>query len=295
MERKITIILEIVIFVAVAIIFTIKEVIPEVKKTYGSSDGFIKTSLYKNMYEFNIDNNVRFAFVLDSDGTVYHIMFFNMESTCLYNQNIEGQNYKTALLNSVKILIENDYLKSSSIISLTKYGDYYYNDFINSFKTSLSKYNINTEIVVSSNNLKKLCEEFNLDEADSIDYYLKELDLYSKEITRVKKNNISIHDDNNNSDYIRIDNAREYTNNVYKKIEKYILTNKIITKDRYDSNLPITSIPADKELKYYPSPNSWYYVKDGKLYAYIEIIDKGTSYGYCYNGSIDLNKKGECS
>ena len=41
------------------------------------------------------------------------------------------------------------------------------------------------------NNLKKLCEEFNLDEADSIDYYLKELDLYSKEITRVKKNNIS--------------------------------------------------------------------------------------------------------
>ena len=296
MEKKLTIIIEVVVFIVVAIVFTVKNVIPEVKGSIGSSDGFIKTGLYQNMYEINIDNNIRFSFVLDENGNVYHILFFDMNSTCLYNKNLEKNNLNDVLLNSVRILIEDDYLKNTSLISVTKYGDYYYDEFMNSFKSSLKKYGINSEFIVSTNTLKELCSELDIEDNDdnTDDIRLKELDLYSKEITRVIKNNISHKDDDSNSEYIRIDNAREYTNNVYKKIEKYILSNNIVNLDRYDNRLPITSIPADKDLKYYPSPNSWYYVKDGKLYAYIEIIDNGTSYGYCYNGSIDLNKKGEC-
>ena len=295
MERKLTIILEVVIFVVVAILFTVKNVIPEVKSSIGSSDGFIKTSQYMSMYEINIDNNVRFSFVINKNGEVYHILFFDMNSTCLYNKNIEGNNLNDSLLSSIKILIEQDYLKSTSIISVTKYGDYYYNVFINSLKNNLNKYEINNEIIINTGSIEKLCNELGLDSGNSDDYYLKELDLYSKEITRVKKNSVSLHEDDDNKEYIRVDNAREYTNNVYKKIERYVLDNKITSLDKYDNRLPITSIPADKDLKYYPSPNSWYYVKDGKLYAYIEIIDMGTSYSYCYNGSIDLNKRGECS
>ena len=294
MEKRLTIILEVVIFVVVAIVFTIKNVIPEIKSSIGSSDGFIKTDLYKNMFEVNIDNNVRFSYVIDENGKVYHMLFFDMNSTCLYNKNIEGKYLNDAILTSIKILIEDDYLKNTSIISITKYGDYYYNEFMNSFKNNLKKYDINSEIIISSNSLKKLSNELGLDEADDNEYYLKELDLYSKEITRVKKNSMLNHEDIENTQYIRVDNAREYTNNVYKKIERYVLENKITVMDKYDNRLPITSIPADKDLKYYPSPNSWYYVKDGKLYAYIEIIDKGTSYSYCYNGSIDLNVRGEC-
>lgn len=297
MEKKLTIIAEVVIFVVVAIIFTVKNVIPEVKSTIGSSDGFIKTGLYQNMYEINIDNNVRFSFIINENGRIYHMLFFNMNSTCLYNKSIENyNNLDDALLSSVKILIEDDYLKNTSLISVTKYGNYYYDEFMKSFKSSLNRYGINSEIIVSDNSLEALCSELGIEEGkeNTNDYYLRELDLYSKEITRVIKNNISYKNENNNGESIRIDNAREYTNNVYKKIEKYILSNNITNLDRYNNNLPITSIPADKGLKYYPSPNSWYYVKDGKLYAYIEIIDNGTSYGYCYNGSIDMNKKGEC-
>jgi hypothetical protein len=54
-------------------------------------------------------------------------------------------------------------------------------------------------------------------------------------------------------------------------------------------------IPGDDEFKYYPSINSWYYVKDKKVYAYIEfVISDNKVKGYCYNGSIDLVKEGVC-
>jgi hypothetical protein len=54
-------------------------------------------------------------------------------------------------------------------------------------------------------------------------------------------------------------------------------------------------IPADDEFKYYPSINSWYYVNDKKVYAYIEfVIDDNNIKSYCYNGSIDLVKEGVC-
>jgi len=293
MEKKLTIALEIILLIVISTFITIKNVIPEYKSSIGSSDGFIKTKLYKNMFEVNIDNNVRYAYVIDENSNVYHMLFFDMNSTCLYNKNLEKHSVSDAVLESVKILIENDYLKNTSKITITKYDDFYYNSFIKIFKSCLNKYGISTNIITNSNALEKLCEEFELDYSESNEYALKELDIYSKEFTRVKKNSIS-DKSSDSTEYIREDNAREYTNNVYKKVKRYILDNKITSMDKYDNRLSISSIPADKDLKYYPSPNSWYYVKDGKLYAYIEIIDNGTSYSYCYNGSIDLNKNGEC-
>ena len=54
------------------------------------------------------------------------------------------------------------------------------------------------------------------------------------------------------------------------------------------------TIPADEKANYYPNANSWYYIKEKKLYAYIEFGESNNKYGYCYKGSIDSIYEGEC-
>lgn len=290
MEKKIITILEIIVLFVAAIIYFFKVVLPEYKSTLGSSDTFIKTSVYKNMFEINIDNNVEFALVLSEDNTIYHIMFYDKNATCLYNKNIEKKKVEQAVVDTIKILIENDLLKSNSQVSITRYENEYYNEFKSIFINYLKEYNINTPIIEKESTLIKKIEELKLNSNEETENILRSIDIYSKEFTRNIKN---INKDKEN--ILNDENSRSYTNNIYKKIEKYISENNITYLDRDNTKLVINLIPADTSKKYYPTQNSWYYVNNGKVYAYIELIDQGKIYGYCYKGSIDLNNKGECS
>ena len=53
-------------------------------------------------------------------------------------------------------------------------------------------------------------------------------------------------------------------------------------------------IPADEEETLFPTSNSWYHYQDGKLTAYIELSNNNADTGYCFQGSVDSYKKGEC-
>lgn len=291
MEKKLRIIFELVFILGAFIYFTIKLVVPDAKEKFGPSDRFINTNSYVNMFEVNIDNNIRYALVVNNEEKVYHLMFFDLKSTCLYNKNIEGSSIEVAVMDSLRIINSKNYIADSSKIILTKYGDEYYDDFLNNFKYYLRRYSNNFSIIEKNNTLSNLRDELQLDYTESDESILKEIDLYSKEYARIRKNSTSKIDDES---YINGDNAKTYCNNVYKKLEKYVSSNNIVNMDKNNSLLQVTLIPADDTLKYYPSTNSWYYVKDGKVYAYIEIIDGDITYSYCYNGSIDLNKEGEC-
>ena len=292
MEKKLRIIFELVFILGAFVYFTIKLVIPDIKEQFGSSDRFINTSSYVNMFEVNIDNNIRYALVVNNEEKVYHLMFFDLKSTCLYNKNLEGNSIEIAVMDSLRIINSKNYIKDSSNIIVTRYGDEYYDDFLKDFKYYLRRYSNNFNIIEKNNTLSNLRDELQLDYTESDEAILKEIDLYSKEFARIRKNSISKIDDD--EQYINNDNAKIYCNNVYKKIEKFVSSNNVLNMDRNNPILQISLIPADDNLKYYPSTNSWYYVKDGKVYAYIEIIDGESSYKYCYNGSIDLNKEGEC-
>ena len=61
-----------------------------------------------------------------------------------------------------------------------------------------------------------------------------------------------------------------------------------------NTSLIIQVIPADVDGKYYPSSNSWYYIQNGKIYAYIEFSEENKIYGYCYQGTIESRSKGVC-
>ena len=73
MEKKLRIIFEIVFILGAFVYFTIKLVVPDAREKFGTSDRFINTKTYVNMFEVNIDNNVRYALVVNNEEKVYHL------------------------------------------------------------------------------------------------------------------------------------------------------------------------------------------------------------------------------
>lgn len=292
MEKKLFVVFEIIVIIGVSLFYVFREVIPEYKKNMGSSDNFIRVSEYKNMIEFDIDNKVNFTLVINEEKKIYHIMFFDNNSICLYNKNIENKSISDVISKVVQELIENNFITSNSITKITRYDDYCYSEFINNLNFEFSKYNLNTNFIEKVSNLKEKAEMLGLNTSlDANDEnILRLIDNYSKEIVRNSKN--KTHD--NGTLILNEESSKKYSNNVYKKIEDYIKKNNISNLDMNSTELIISMIPADENLKYYPSSNSWYYVKNGRIFSYIQIIDGDKSYSYCYRGSIDLVKKGEC-
>lgn len=299
MEDKIKNVVVIGLIFAAFIYYIIFVGIPELKESYGSSDHFIKESQYANMFEFNIDDNANFSIVIDKDNKISHIFFFDKNSLCLYNHNIEGSSLKKGLGVVTSNLIESDNLKNTSTITIISYGEDNSN-FINVFSDSLSKYSLYNNINVMNDSISNLIDRLKLSKSDDLITNLRNIDLYSKEFIRNKNNNVSKGNNNysNNSSNVKLaldkEVANKYTNNVYKRIDNYIYKNNITDLDIGYGDLGITTIPADDDLVYYPTSNSYYFVKDKKVFAYIELSDGLNSFGYCYNGSIDVSHEGMC-
>ena len=87
--NKYRILLEIVILIVLLIYSFSKVVVPNYHKIFGSSDKFINTSKYESMVEFKI-GETNFGLVLNNKKEVYHILYFDKTSTCLYNQDKPG-------------------------------------------------------------------------------------------------------------------------------------------------------------------------------------------------------------
>ena len=285
MEKKIVFILEVIIVFGLFVFYIITEAIPDYKKSIGSSDKFINSKLYNRMYEFNIDNNINFSIIVDKNNNIYHMFFYNKDSCSLANKNIENNKLENGLNKIYTILVNNNYLTNTSNISIIRYDtkdNLIYDLILNLNK----KYNIDGLININDSTIKNKINELKLDVKEEKSY-LKYLDLYSKEFIRLKKNVVLSKDEAINIKY--------FSDNVYTKITNYMNMNSISNLNINDTTLVINMIPADEEFKYYPSINSWYYVKDKKVYAYIEfIIDDNNVKGYCYNGAIDLVKEGVC-
>ena len=125
------------------------------------------------------------------------------------------------------------------------------------------------------------------------DDLISKLDIYSKNI--ISRYKTSSNDYNSTkSKSITKEQSKEYANNVYQKLENYVITNNIEEQDRYDTSLPINLIPASSDNTIYPNLDSWYYIKNKQVFAYIAIDTKDQTYGWCYSGGIDNYKEGEC-
>ena len=285
MENKVVFILELLVVFGLFIFYLVAEAIPEYKKSLGSSDRFINEKLYDKMYEFNIDNNINFSIIVDKNNKIYHMFFFNKDSASLANKNIENNTLEEGLNQIYLKLINSKLISNTSNISIIRY-DTNDNNIYDLIVNYNNKYNITGLINISDSTINNKVNELEI-EVNGNKSYLKYIDLYSKEFIRLKKNSVLSKEE--------AFNTRNLSDNVYTKISNYISMNGITDLNVNDTNLIINMIPADDEFKYYPSISSWYYVKDKKIYAYIEfIIDDNNIKGYCYEGSIDSVKEGVC-
>lgn len=289
MKKKIIIIiLEILLLLGLGIFYTIKEVIPDLKKQYGSSDKVLNTKRYKNMIEIIIDDNIDFSILLDKDEKIYHMMFFSKDSIILYNRNIENSSLEVGIEKIIRLLIVNNNLNDNSKIYINNYNDIYYSSFINIFNNSLKKYLINVDINESNPTLLELVQRLDISGSGNIDSILFNLDYYSKEV-KLSASSVS-----KEKVMLNRTNSKIYSRNVYEKIYKYIDENNYENLDKDNSLLFISMIPGDDNSKYYPSNNSWYYVNNKKIYAYIEFLEGNKKYGYCYRGDVNFINEGEC-
>ncbi len=280
MNKKITIFIEISIVVIAIIYYVVAIMIPDFQKSQGSSDGFIKTNKYQNLIKIKIDDATDFALVLDSEGKIYHIFFFDNSSVFLYNQNIENKELNSSIKSIITILIENNILKNNSKVEIIHASDEQYNSFNKEWNNILNELKIKTNTSEEVKSLEEIARIYGI-ETNNVTTTLLELDLYSKEFIKENpKGNKKLDEDT----------AKSYANKTYMKLEEYVEKEHITNLNKEDVDIPLSLIPIDD---IYPTKNSWYYIKDGNVYAYIEFEDDN-KYSYCYKGSINNRMEGEC-
>ena len=137
--------------------------LPEYRQEYGSSDSLIYTDLSR-LVEIKIDG-VDFGYAYNDENKVRAIIFFNNNSTVLYNKNIENLSIDEALTKSLDILYNDKMIRENSIISIIKYQE----DNID-YKTIIEK-NLTNKINYSYeeqlSSLNTIKERFNISEEDT--------------------------------------------------------------------------------------------------------------------------------
>lgn len=292
MKEKHRNILQVILVIILIICALIFKVIPEYQETKGSSDTYIDTDTYTDIVEIKINNKPNFA-IVTTEKTISNILFFDQESLCLYNQDIEGTTIQEGTKKIIELLIENDYLKQNYFLTLTNYKNTSYESIKSGLLNYLTELNVVITLQEETSSITSKAKSLNITTEEETEQ-LKEIELTSKDIVRHYNNNVSGTSTITKTESITDDSSRDYTDTVYKKIENYVRQNNIINQDVSASLLDITQIPANTEGTIFPDSTSWYYVQDGNVFAYISITQKNTNYSYCYQASIDVYKKGQC-
>ena len=284
MKNKLVVLLEIFIIIGVMLFYMIKVMIPEYRESQGSSDSFVRSSYVINMIEICIDDTTDFALLLNQKGDIYHIFFFDNSSVALYNKNIESQSLEKGLGMILPILIENNLLHEGSKVEILRAKDDYYTSFQTSWSDLIRKYSITIETSEKVQGIDEKAMELGID-TSSFASMILDLDFYSKEIIKDAKKETVV---------LNKDTSLRFANTVYKKIEDMAREKNISSLKKEEVEIPLSMIPADTNQDYYPTNRSWYYIEDGKVYAFIEFQKDLVSYSYCYRGSIDEKVEGEC-
>lgn len=271
---------EIIAILLAAVLLVVFKFIPELKADFGSSDTYINVDTYDTIVEINVLSGPNF-FLITTEDKVTNILFMNETSCVLYNKDIENTDLTTAVTKITSILTSNSLVTQESKIQITAYPK---NTNYEKVKQALTTTHQTIYIQETTKTLVDRVKELQISSSTEQNS-LYELQLYSKDIVeRYKK-------DNNNSSMISKTEAKQYADQVYSHLQKYSLTHPNQSID--DTSFPIQLIPiTTTNATLYPSVNSWYYIENQNVYAYI-AFDK-SSYSFCYQGTQQNIKEGEC-
>lgn len=286
--KKIFRILEIVIILIVVVVGGIIQY-KKYQNDLGSSVRLFTYRNYKTAVRLK-NSDIDVIVLINKKNKISNLIFLTNNSKVLYNKNIEGNNLKLGIEKIIKTLQDMSYLGDDIVI--TNYKDkVVFRKVVSIINNFLQDNNIIIEIEKEQKNIQSLVSEFNLSSGKESKilselYYNKNLidDFVHEEDEKENQN------DNKNTNI----NYQKYTDIVYKKLLDYKDENNIVNQD-ISSKIDISKIPIDIDRNIYPESDSWYYIKNGNIYAYIKVKMEGKIKDFCYNGSIDNVEEGVCN
>lgn len=280
-KKKIILIISFISIILLAIFFYIayKNAVAEI-----TNNITLNTDNYLTSVEVNSKSD--FILFINKKKKISNIIFLNSESvTSLYKKDIE----KKDIEEGIKLIVDN--LKTSNEFDsdlefqLISYGN---NDIYSLIKEEFNKefviYGVNNVITEGSTTLEEKAAGRYKNQSEILKM------LYDDSMNIVSQNR----EKDNKSSNFKEDNMATYALNVYKKLENYSVK---ITEQSKDSaeGMDITTLNStgDYTNELYANANSWYYVTNGVVYAYIEFNSNNKIYSYCFSGT-ESYKEGNC-
>lgn len=237
-----------------------------------------------------IKSKSNFMLFINKEKKISNIIFLNGYGIkSLYKKKIENKSINKGIEIIVNSLKNNNEFDGNEQFKLINYGD---NAIFDKIKIEFNKqfviYGIDKYILSDKSTL-----ELKLDNLDVTN--IKQRDQQLKKLYDISINLISVYR-NNENEYSKMkeEAISLYANNLYSKLVNY--ANNITYQEKNSSKgIDITTINAtdDYNNELYATGDSWYYIENGLVYAYINFKYNNKSYSYCYKGS-STHTKGLC-
>lgn len=286
--NKILFIVEVVGIIIAIIVVLIVKVIPEYESSLGSSEKLFIYGNYKTSVEVKIESGSEFLLIINEKNQIYQIFFENEQSTILVNKNIETKSITDGITEIVQILIHNNELENKKI-TIVNYGEEEIsNQIVTKFNEELMKNNKTCSIETQTSTLQEKAQSLNIEatEQEQILWSLYEISYEYLNNVETSTNEVST---------LTKEQAISYMDNIYQKLQTYMINKNIANQSRDDLSMPIQYIPGDNNNEVYPTSSSWYYIENYKIYAEITLSEGLNNYTYCYNGSLEEKKEGMCT
>ncbi len=276
MKKKIIIISIIVIFIIISLVgyFTFNTI-------YKDLSDNIKLDTDNYLTSVEVKSNANFILLINKKEKVSNIIFLDENSVkSLYKKKIEGNSIEEAIRLIVDNLKSNNIIDTNSNFQLIDYGN---SNIFSKVKEEFNKefviYGIEKDISSGTTTIKDKMLELGQDDRNNEKDNLSSLYDYSL-------NNISNYMNNDTSVSIKEEDIDKYATNVYNKLVGYsanITSQDVNSKDGID----ITTINATSDYtnELYALKDSWYYIENGKVFAYIKFNYKNKNYDYCFKGN----------
>lgn len=244
--------------------------------------GNVKLDTDKYLTSIEVKSKSNFIIFINKKKKISNIIFLNGYSIkSLYKQNIEGKDISKGVELIVDKLKNSNEFNDDSTFQLIDYGNTnIYNEIKTEFNKEFVVYGVDKAILDGKSSLQEKLESLNYNVSNDQKDNLKEL--YNHSLNMISKyRNMDFEEKQ-----VKEEDISLYASNVYNKLLTY--KGDIITQAKDSiTGIDITTINAtgDYQNELYASKDSWYYIENNQVFAYIKFDYNNKTYEYCFNGN----------
>ena len=244
--------------------------------------GNVKLDTDKYLTSIEVKSKSNFIIFINKKKKISNIIFLNGHSIkSLYKQNIEGKDISKGVELIVDKLKNSNEFNDDSNFQLIDYGNTnIYNEIKTEFNKEFVVYGVDKAILDGKSSLQEKLESLNYNVSNDQKDNLKEL--YNHSLNMISKyRNMDFEEKQ-----VKEEDISLYASNVYNKLLTY--KGDIITQAKDSiTGIDITTINAtgDYQNELYASKDSWYYIENNQVFAYIKFDYNSKIYEYCFNGN----------